>query len=260
MERDRADQAHALARVWAIAAAGLRDADGSLEAALSDGDVLGEAERSLSILDPRGAEGLRSAWEGMRRAVAESDAAARAAERARVLGHAVRGPCPPYEIEYGPEHFFGKSRRLGDVAAFYRAFGVEVSRLAREREDHVAIEAEFLSFLCLKRALAEGDGAAERAEVCRDAERLFLEEHVGRFLPSFSRRVDALGSGGLIASAARLAASAARVHASLVGARLGSPELELREIGTLEEETVVSCSPCTVPGASAGADADGVEV
>ncbi len=238
-------EARALAAAWALAAAGLRDPDGALLAALSDGEVLAGAEAALGALDPS----LPGEWDRFRRAAAAAGGEGLRQERARILGHAVRGPCPPYEIEYGPEHFLGKSRRLGDVAAFYRAFGVEASLAAREREDHAAMEAEFLSFLCLKRALAAEGGEAERAAVCRDAERLFLEEHIGRFLPAFARRVEEREPDAALAAAARLAAGTARVHAGLVKARLGSPDMELRELGSMEEETVISCSSCPVPGA-----------
>ncbi len=260
-ERDEAAEARALAAAWALAAAGFRDPDDGLGAALSDREFLEEAGKALDFLDPGGREGLLGAWNRFRKSAAAAGRAGLGRERARLLGHAVRGPCPPYEIEYGNEHFLGKSRRLGDVAAFYRAFGVEVSRSAREREDHAAMEAEFLSLLSLKRALAAERGDGSRASVCRDAERLFLEEHIGRFLPSFARRVEEREPDSALAAAARLAAGTAAIHGSLVEARLGSPDLELRELGTLEEETVVSCSPCSVPGASAGPGSAGdVEV
>jgi hypothetical protein len=245
-------EAAALAAAWSLAAAALREPEDGLGATLADGGPLGKAGREVGGLDGGGPGGLEAVWERYRAAVLRAGPAEMAGERARILGHAVRGPCPPYEIEYGSEHFLGKSRRLGDVAAFYRAFGVEVADGAREREDHAAVEAEFLSLLCAKRALAAGRGEAEREGICRDAERLFLEEHLGRFLPSFARRVAEREPGSALAVAARLAAATARVHASLVGARLGAADLELVEPGTLEEEAAISCSTCAVPGAGGG--------
>lgn len=251
---DEAAQARALSAAWALSAAGLRDPDEGLVAALADGEFLEEAEKALDALDP----GLIEDWNRFRKAAAAAGREGLRQERARILGHAVRGPCPPYEIEYGPEHFLGKSRRLGDVAGFYKAFGVEVSAAAFEREDHAAMEAEFLSLLALKRALAAERGETERVAVCRDAERLFLEEHIGRFLPAFARRVEEREPASALAGAARLAAGTARVHAGLVKARLGSPDLELRELGSIDEETAISCSSCSAPGASAGDAAGGV--
>lgn len=257
MERDEAATARALAAAWSLAAAGLRAADGIPAAALRDAAFLGEVDLVLEALDRGGSAGLRGHWGSFRDAAAAAGEEGLEQERARILGHAVRGPCPPYEIEYGPEHFLGKSRRLGDVAAFYRAFGLDVSRSAREREDHAAVEAEFLSSLVLRRALAAERGETERVSLCRDAERRFLEEHLGRFLPSFARRVAEREPGSALAAISRLAAALTGIHGDLVGARAGSPDLDLQEVGTLEEETVVSCSPCTVPGAAAGPSGEG---
>jgi hypothetical protein len=240
--------AGALAAGWSLAAAALREPGPELEAVAADPAFVSEADALLGAVPAAGGPCLARAWDRFRAAFAARGAAGLAGERARALGHAVRGPCPPYELEYGPEHFLGKSHRLGDIAAFYRAFGVDVSRAARERPDHVAVEAEFLSLVALKRFLALREGRADRAAICRDAERAFLEDHLGRFLPSFARRVAGREPGGALAAAAALAETVARVHAAAVGARLGSPDAELREIGTVEEETVVSCGAVEVPG------------
>ena len=256
----RSTTPRALAAAWSVAAAMLREPDEVLEAALADPGFLAEAGAAIEALDGGGGAGLAASWGRFRAAFASAGREGVDRERVRVLGHSVRGPCPAYEIEYGPEHFLGKSHRLGDVAAFYRAFVVDVSRVARERCDHVAVEAEFVAFVALKRALAGERGEAERAAVCRDAERRFLEDHLGRFLPSFARRVGEKEPGGALAPAAAFAAGTARVHGEALGARPGSPDLELREVGSEEEETVVSCSHCSVPGASAGAGAEGTEV
>lgn len=226
---------------------------------LDPADVMGEDYPSETFREGGGARDLRGPWRRLAAAHAGRSAADLVEERVRVFGHAVRGPCPPYELEYGPEHFLGKSHRMGDAAAFLRAFGVEVAGTARERPDHVAVEAEFLSLLCLKRALAEGRGEGERASVCRDAERLFLEEHLGRFLPALSRRVAEREPGGALDAALSLGVALAERHGASVGARIGPPDLDLRPLGTVEEETVVSCSSCSVPGAGSGGG-EGAEV
>ncbi len=246
-------EARALGGAGALAAAGVREPDdGEFRAALREEGFRGAAEELLAALERRGGVRLLEPWRRLAAAHADRPRGELVDERIRVFGHAVRGPCPPYELEYGTEHFLGKSHRMGDAAAFYRAFGVELSGSARERPDHAAVEAEFLSLVCLKRALAEGRGEGERAAVCADAERLFLEEHLGRFLPALARRVAELEPGGALDAALALAAALASVHAAAVGARLGSPDLELRALGSLEEETVVSCSPCSAPGSDGG--------
>jgi TorA maturation chaperone TorD len=244
-----AGEAAALATVWAVAAAALREPEEETLASLADPAVAGEVEAALDRIAGPGSGGPREAFRALRDAAARAGVAGLGEERARVFGHAVRGPCPPYEIEYGRDHFLGQSRRLGDLRAFYAAFGVDVDPAARERADHAAVEAEFLSLLALKRARAESGGEDGRASVCRDAERSFLEAHLGRFLPSLARRVGAREPRGFLAAGTALAADLARIHARAVGARAGTPELELREVGSVEEETVVSCARPGAPGA-----------
>lgn len=48
---------------------------------------------------------------------------------------------------------------------------------------------EFLAFLGLARAGAEAKGRAADAEVCRETEDRFLEEHVGAWVPALCRAI-----------------------------------------------------------------------
>ena len=58
-------------------------------------------------------------------------------EHERTFGHAVQGAAPPYELEYGEEHSHREPQELGDIAAFYQAFGLRVALAAHERADHL---------------------------------------------------------------------------------------------------------------------------
>lgn len=107
-----------------------------------------------------------------------------------VFGHAVSKDCPPYGSEYGQAHIFEKTQTLADVAGFYRAFGLALAEGMHERPDHIAVELEFMEFLCLKQALAETEehGPA-RVAVCVKAQRAFLGDHLGFWAFSFARRL-----------------------------------------------------------------------
>ena len=44
-----------------------------------------------------------------------------------LFGHAVRGACPAYEMEYGRNEIIRQASDLADLAGFYRAFGMEIA-------------------------------------------------------------------------------------------------------------------------------------
>ncbi len=69
------------------------------------------------------------------------------AEYLRIFGHTISKECPPYETEYGGMHIYQRTQELGDIAGFYKAFGVEVSDTIRERMDHISTQLEFMYFL-----------------------------------------------------------------------------------------------------------------
>ena len=46
----------------------------------------------------------------------------------------------------GNDHVFAQSQVMGDIAGFYRAFGVELSKDIHERLDHLSVEFEFMHF------------------------------------------------------------------------------------------------------------------
>lgn len=90
-----------------------------------------------------------------------------------------------YETEYGLPHEFRMSQELADIAGFYRAFGVRCGGAVQERPDHIAVECEFMHLVCLKEAWSAHQKQEEAMELCREAERKFLADHLGRWIPFF---------------------------------------------------------------------------
>ena len=90
-----------------------------------------------------------------------------------------------YETEFGLPHEFRQSQELADIAGFYQAFGFRVGGQQRERPDHLATEMEFMYLLALKEAYALENGLVEQAEVCQQAQRSFLRDHLGRWVHLF---------------------------------------------------------------------------
>lgn len=92
----------------------------------------------------------------------------------------------PYETEIGMPNEFRQSQELADIAGFYHAFGFQVGGAVRERPDFLATELEFMCLVALMQAWAARDGSLERVEVCLQAQRSFLQDHLGRWIGFFA--------------------------------------------------------------------------
>lgn len=88
-----------------------------------------------------------------------------------------------YESVYRTRDVFQEAEILADIAGFYRAHGLVVGGVERERPDHLAVELEFMAFLARKRAFALAELGRGRANSCRLAEAAFLREHLGSWGP-----------------------------------------------------------------------------
>jgi TorA maturation chaperone TorD len=94
-----------------------------------------------------------------------------------------------YETEYGLENSYRQSHELADINGFYRAFGFDLGGMVRERPDHLAAELEFMHLLALKEWNAATKGDLEAREICLEAQRKFLEDHLGRWIEAFAIRL-----------------------------------------------------------------------
>jgi TorA maturation chaperone TorD len=200
----------ALARVdaYRVLASAFHDPDGP------EGGVRLELRILRAALDHLRVPIHEATWTAARR-IARRDV--RASEHRAIFGHTVAHGCPPYETEYGRRHVFGQAQDLGDLRGFYEAFGVRPRR-GGERPDHVACELEFLGWLALKSAIALATADGERADVCRAAERRFIADHPGRWLPALAGRIAARAPGSGYAAVTAVAAATVAAHAGSVGA------------------------------------------
>lgn len=104
----------------------------------------------------------------------------------RIVGHTISKECPLYETQYGAAHVYQQTHELADIQAFYRAFGLEPSDRERERIDHISVEMEFMHFLLYKEAYALENHGDEKVQICTDAQKRFLKEHIGKWVPLFA--------------------------------------------------------------------------
>lgn len=96
--------------------------------------------------------------------------------------------CPPYETSYSTRDVFRQTDVMADVAGFYRAHGLEVGGVERERPDHVAAELEFVAFMARKEAFALAHLGEDEVAECRRTQDLFLRDHLGCWGPAFGTR------------------------------------------------------------------------
>jgi TorA maturation chaperone TorD len=156
-----------------------------------------------------------------------------------IFGHTVKSDCPPHEIEYGELKADGlyQPHRLADIAAFYNAFGLEVAPDADERVDHIAMECEFYAVLCAKEGVA-----GDQLDFCRETQKKFLQEHLARWTPAFTRRVERLAGPGFYRDAARLLRESVEAECARHGLQAGNADLQLRPV----EELVDPCGACGI--------------
>jgi TorA maturation chaperone TorD len=149
-----------------------------------------------------------------------------------------------YETEYGLPHEYGQSQELADINGFYRAFGFTIGGQVRERPDHVAVELEFMSILALKEAYTANNGPVEHFEVCLDAERTFLGDHLGRWIDLFAQSVALNAGGGPYQALARFCTLFVSADAARLGVRL--ERQQLADVSHTPLDPDFSCQSCPV--------------
>ena len=180
-----------------------------------------------------------------------NDAAANfAAQHGALFGHSARGAISPYETEYGNEALFQQPQELADLLGIYRAFGLAVRRESHERPDHISCEFEFMMFLALKEAYALEHCDPEMAGETRKAEKIFLSERLGRFLPAFAVQLQREDSRGFYSRLGELARRFVGAEAQRLQITLGAVNLGLRPAD--DNRVPMACGNGTECAAMAG--------
>lgn len=164
------------------------------------------------------------------------------ARYAAAFGHTARGEAPPYETEYGEDDLFRQPQELADLAGFAEAFGLRLRPDSCERVDHVSCQCEFVAFLARKEAYALDVGDEEMLSGTRRAAALFLQDHLGRFLPAFVHRLQRGGTQGFYARLGRLLLALVRADCARFGVSLGDEQLRIRL--PIAASLPVGCSSC----------------
>ncbi len=195
--------------------------------------------------------GLKEAFESLKRSLKPADALR--SDFSKVFGYTLQSDCSPYETQYGGGGYAGANSQLsgaqvfdqvqtlGDIAGFYGAFGLDVSDQAKERVDHISIELEFMAFLAYKEAYAmtSSDGK-DKAWLCRDAQVKFVDEHLGKWGPIFTTRLEEAAKGGFYGKLARLTG----MFLALEVETLGVQPVQVEGLAPTAPEAEALCGSC----------------
>lgn len=146
----------------------------------------------------------------------------------RLFGHTAHAQAPPYETEYGAETLFQQPQQLADLTGFYQAFGLTVNTSEHERVDHISCECEFLAFLTRKEAYALEQNDAEMLGEVRRAQKLFLRDHLGRFVTALTNLVLRENANGFYGALAKLCSELVLQECARFGVPAGPEHLRLR--------------------------------
>jgi nitrate reductase assembly molybdenum cofactor insertion protein NarJ len=102
--------------------------------------------------------------------------------------------CSPDITHWTSGQAFMQSRRMADMAGFYRAFGLDIE--SGLKVDNLSVVFEFLSFLCLKILHALEKDKGEKVEITENALNSFRTEFVLPALGDFVKSIkDHSGTG-----------------------------------------------------------------
>lgn len=94
---------------------------------------------------------------------------------------------PSWETAYEIDKTSRRVVELADIEGFYRAFGLNLS--APIEPDSLVAQLEFLALLLQKKLYAEAHGDGDGAQICEEAYRKFLADHLGRWYAAFVGRL-----------------------------------------------------------------------
>lgn len=156
-------------------------------------------------------DGLLAAWR-------EVGQEALAAEYACLfLGN---GPCSLHETAYGDgRRMNGRPVELADIGGFYSAFGMEPSASDPDLPDLLPTELEFHSILLVKQAYTVSRRLREQRDITEQAARIFLEQHLGRWVHAFAEGVSAHAALPVYRELARAVCEAVTVECRMMGVR-----------------------------------------
>jgi len=187
------NNARARSDVYNFIARGFRPPSASLFAGRDDDAPLQRVAKALAVLEApelqQDAEQL-SQFSG-RNAASGQPAALQ--ELAVEYNRLFVGPAPPLAYPYESVYQHPEGLVMGapalQVLERYAEEGLSLSRESRELPDHVAVELEFMAYLCERELQAHEAGEAECAAQYIEKEHRFLADHLLKWVPAFCDKI-----------------------------------------------------------------------
>jgi len=166
----------------ALLARGFKYPDRAFREALARGAYQDELLEALDVV--KGGDAWAEALSQLQKALRQATAGPAALEGEHTYLFARNVATSPYASSYDGDRIRG----ISELASFYAAFGFRVAE-GSELPDHVGAELEFLGVLHAKESYAREQGWAEQAEICLEARKKFVSEHLNGWLPAFAQRL-----------------------------------------------------------------------
>lgn len=246
---DTTETALARSAFYGVMASAFRHPDSARFRTFAGREECDALSAALFCVDSPYSEAMRAAISDLSEAARCTSHEAMVVAHVRLFGHTARRQVPPYETEYGTGGPFFQPQEMSDIVGFYRAFGLDVDPGKHERLDHIACESEFMCFLCAKEAHALDEKDDSAAEVARQAQRLFLRDHMGAFARTFLTNLSSHTAAPWHVAAAAFCNAFLEAECKRLGLTIGRRYLTLRPIE--EVDVPMACGSCDGPCESA---------
>ncbi len=177
-------------KVYSLLADGFSQVDNKLFESFKSGYIAMWEEIAVSV---EGGDEFQPHIEKLKKVLDSIDYDDLTAEHSRLFEPRNKLQVPPYETEYtlaeSPQHALSQPAHLSDISGFYKAFGLSISEEMPDRVDNIATELEFMHVLSYKESIAIKDNETEHIEIVRDAQRKFVNDHLGRWTGQFRDRI-----------------------------------------------------------------------
>ena len=179
-------------------------------------DQISEMDLSTDVGEPEIGEGYALLQQFIGRTT-ESTLTELAVDFARLFLGVNRGSGAfPYESVYTSEGRLFMQEARDEVLKVFREEGLDRAEDFNEPEDHVSLEFEFMAFLCHKTLDALQKGDDEEALSYLEKQKVFLNDHILNWVPTFCNDVEQFAQTDFYKAAAKITQGYIRLEGAII--------------------------------------------